>query len=156
MTNPTSKDLLDELRWQLAKIEDKQAENKELLGRLDTVKAELSALSVSATSPDGTVTVVAGSGGIVRSVDLADSALRSNSKTLSAAITETVRAAIAQATRKQWEIVRGEIGDGVEPEQVLGPQARFTAFAGQSPARARVEVDDDEPMDSILFRRDRD
>jgi DNA-binding protein YbaB len=123
----SSRDLVEEMRWQLGKIRDRQAANEELLGKLDEAKGELAALEAKVSSPDGRVTVVAGSGGIVRSVELAENAMNTNAKTLTATINATVKAAIAEATGKQLEIVRARVGD-VEPVQVLGPQAKFASF----------------------------
>ncbi|MCP2253689.1 hypothetical protein LY13_002443 [Prauserella aidingensis] len=50
----------------------------------EAAKEQLSALEARVSSPDGHVIVVAGSGGIVRSVELADSAMGTNARTLSA------------------------------------------------------------------------
>lgn len=157
MTNQSSQDLIAEMRWQLAKITDKQAENNELLGKLDAAKDQLAALEARVTSPDGAVTVTAGSGGIVRSVDLADSAMSSNAKSLSSTINATVRAAIARATDKQLEIVRAQVGTNLEPEAILGPQAKFASFGAPAAAPARPTPThsdhDDEPTGSIFDTR---
>lgn len=153
MTNPSNRELIEEMRWQVSKIRNKQAENAELLGKLDAVKDKLAALEASATSPDGMITVVAGAGGIVRSVTLDDAAMRSSAARLSAAINDTIRDAIAAATRQQLAIVHDDVGASVDAEQVLGPQAKFaghgmTRPSAQAPA---PDVGDDEPLD-IVFR----
>jgi DNA-binding protein YbaB len=128
----SNKELLDDMRWQLQKIRDKQAENDEMLGKLDAAKSALSLLEATAASPDGTVTVTAGAGGIVRSVSLGDAAMASNAATLSAAINATIREAIAEATRKQLEIVHASVGEDIEPDHILGPQATFARYGSES------------------------
>lgn len=136
MTEQSSRDLVQEMRWQVDRIRSKQAENAELLGKLEATKEQLSALEARVSSPDGHVTVVAGSGGIVRSVELTDSAMGSNASTLSATINATIESAIAAATSKQLDIVRTQVGQDVEPVSVLGPQAKFADFgerAGEHP-----------------------
>lgn len=162
MTTQSNQDLIEEMRWQVAKIRDKQAENNELLGELDAAKDQLAALAAKVTSPDGTVAVTAGAGGIVQSVELSDGATGANARTLSATINATLRAAIAEATSQQLDIVRAHVGAEVEPAAVLGPQAKFASFAarpdasaGPTPARGNpVHADhDDEPFGSVFQSR---
>lgn len=157
VTNPSNRELIEEMRWQVSKIRNKQAENAELLDKLDAVKDRLAALEASATSPDGMVTVVAGAGGIVRSVTLDDAAMRSSASSLSAAINDTIRDAIAMATRHQLEIVRADVGDSVDVQQILGPQAKFADYGTPRPAAQAPAPDvtdyDDEPFDTIFRAR---
>ncbi|MGH3520718.1 MAG: YbaB/EbfC family nucleoid-associated protein [Haloechinothrix sp.] len=144
MTNPTNPELVEEMRWQLEKIRNKQAENAELLGKLDAAQTELAALEATATSPDRTVTVIAGSGGIVHSVELSDDAMSTNARTLAATITATIREAIAIATSKQLDIVRTRVDERVDPQQILGPQARLAGYRTQTEQTAGPA--DEEPM----------
>lgn len=154
MIEQSSRDLVEEMRWQLGKIRDREAANEELLGKLDEAKQQLAALEARVSSPDGRVTVAAGSGGIVRSVELAENAMNTNAKTLTATINATVQAAIAEATGKQLEIVRAQVADDVDPVRILGPQAKFASFgntaitsdtgvAVQEQSRPAAEGDDD-------------
>ncbi|MGC7102531.1 YbaB/EbfC family nucleoid-associated protein [Amycolatopsis lurida] len=156
MAYQSSTDLLEEMRWRLGQIRDRQARNEELRATLEQTGAQLSALEATATSPDGTVTVIAGSGGIVRSVHLSDSAMRANAAALSATITSTIEAAIGQATTKQLEIVQARLGDEVDPGQILGPQAKFASYGTPAPAPAVVapHPDDEEPFGSVLTNAD--
>lgn len=133
MPQQSSRDLIDELRWQIQEIKNKQAEQVELFGKVEAAREKLQALTARASSPDGSVTVVAGSGGIVQSVQLADDATRTNAATLAAAINTTIQQAIADATRQQLEIVREAGGGAVTAEQILGPQAKLAEY-GQRPA----------------------
>lgn len=150
-------DLIEEMRWQLGKIRDKQAENETLLGKLDAAKDQLEALEVKVSSTEGAVTVTAGSGGIVRSITLTDSAMAMNARTLTSTINDTMRTAIARATERQLEIVRGHVGDTLEPTAILGPQAKLAAFGMPAePAAAHDPQDyDDEPVSSIFDSRER-
>jgi DNA-binding protein YbaB len=150
-------ELVAELRVRLERIRDRQAEHEALLGSLTAAQAELAAITASATSPDGAVTVVAGPGGIVRSVQLAEHALHHTAAALSAVIDATVRQAVAQAAREQLAIVRDRVGDRVDPKEILGPQAMFAELAEPPVATAPVrrtdpDIDEDGPP-TILARR---
>lgn len=147
--------IIDELRAQLTVLRDRKAENDELLGKITAARADLDALAATATSPDTTVTVVAGPGGIVRSVQFTDSALNTDAATLSATVTATIRDAVSRATQRQLDIVHTRVGQHVDPAHILGPQ---TVFAGMSadrspaPAEEVEEADDDDPPASYLGR----
>jgi DNA-binding protein YbaB len=147
--------VIDELRAQLTVLRDRKAENDELLGKITTARAELDELAATTTSPDGTVTVVAGPGGIVRSVQFTDAALHTDAATLSATVTATVRDAVSRAGQQQLDIVRTRVGKNVDPAQILGPQAIFATSATDpvqpAPAPA-VDDDDDEPPASYMNR----
>lgn len=143
--------VIDELRAQLTVLRDRKAENDELLGKITTARAELDALAATATSPDATVTVVAGPGGIVRSVRFTEAALHTDAATLSATVTATIRDAVGRAGQQQLDIVRTRVGKNVDPVQILGPQAIFATPATE-PAPVVDEQDDDEPPDSYMNR----
>jgi DNA-binding protein YbaB len=147
-------DLVAELSAQLERIRARRADNEVMLGRLADARSELAALAATAASPDGAVTVVAGPGGIVRSVTLAEHAMRRTAAALSEIIDATVRQAVAQATRQQLEIVRDRLGDHVDPQEILGPQAVFAELAEHrpDPPRKAAAIDDDQPP-TILARR---
>ena len=91
MSNP---ELIEEMRWQLRKIEERKADNARLLAQ-----------SATLTSPDGTVTVVT-SGGLVQEVRLTPDAMRSDAATLSARITATLRGVAAPAPAPTPQPVR--------------------------------------------------
>lgn len=154
---PGNAELVEELWARLERIRDRQAEHEVLLGSLTAARAELAAITASATSPDGAVTVVAGPGGIVRSVRLAEHAMRHTAAALSGVIDATVRQAVTRATREQLAIVRDRLGDRVDPKEILGPQAMFAELAGQPAAPAPradadTDIDEDGPP-TILARR---
>lgn len=79
MAEVSNPELIEEMRWQLRKIEERKADNARLLAQ-----------SATLTSPDGTVTVVT-AGGLVQEVRLSQDAMRSDAATLSATITATLR-----------------------------------------------------------------
>lgn len=143
--------VIDELRAQLTVLRDRKAENDELLGRITTARAELDALAATATSPDATVTVVAGPGGIVRSVQFTEAALHTDAATLAATVTATIRDAVGRAGQQQLDIVRTRVGKNVDPAQILGPQAIFATPAAE-PVPVAEEEGDDEPPDSYMNR----
>jgi len=82
VSNP---ELIEEMRWQLRKIEERKADNARMMAQPATL-----------TSPDGTVTVVT-AGGLVQEVRLTPDAMRSDAATLGATITVTIRAVAAPA-----------------------------------------------------------
>ncbi len=77
-------DLIEEMRWQLRKIEERKADNARLLAQPGS----------SVTSADGTVTVVA-AGGVLQEVRLTPEAMRTDPARLGAVIAATVRDALA-------------------------------------------------------------
>ncbi|SEF28971.1 hypothetical protein SAMN05421837_104441 [Amycolatopsis pretoriensis] len=70
--------LIEEMRWQLKRIEDRRAENQRLLTEIDE---------------STTVTVLTGPGGVVSEVRLAPEAMRLDAGTLGRAITAAIRQA---------------------------------------------------------------
>ncbi|WP_166677741.1 YbaB/EbfC family nucleoid-associated protein [Amycolatopsis arida] len=155
--SPSNAELIEEMRWQVRKIRDRQAENDALLGKLDTMRSRLTALEVRVSSPDGTVTVVAGAGGIVRGVELADTAVRGTASALAATLNATIRQAVREATERQLELVRGSVGADVDPERVLGPRAKLTGYGladpEPEPAPAPAPTEEDEEPRSIFEPR---
>jgi DNA-binding protein YbaB len=81
--------LIEEMRWQLKQIEDRKAENQRLLAGI------AGSDHTTVTSPDRSVTVLAGPGGVVSEVRLAPEALRFDAVTLSRTITAAIREAVA-------------------------------------------------------------
>jgi DNA-binding protein YbaB len=89
MAEVSNPELIEEMRWQLRKIEERKADNARLLAE-----------SVTLTSPDGTVTVVT-AGGLVQEVRLSQDAMRSDAATLSARITAALRGVAAPTPAPQ-------------------------------------------------------
>ena len=127
-------ELIEELRGRLNRV---RADQEAVLATVASAHVELAALAATVTSPDGAVTVVAGPGGIVRSVSLA------GDPGLSATVEATIRQAVAEVARRQLEIVRERLGDHVDAAQVLGPQAMFLEPAPPAAPEIGDEIDDD-------------
>ncbi|MEQ0559164.1 YbaB/EbfC family DNA-binding protein [Amycolatopsis sp. NEAU-NG30] len=111
--------LIEELRWQLKQIEDRKAENQRLLA---------SGNHTTVVSPDRSVTVLAGPGGLVSEVRLAPEAMRFDAATLGRTITAAVREAAAAG-------------------------GQVTPAAPQPPApqrRRHIPADDDVPYDTVF------
>lgn len=126
MTEPTSEQLIEQARAQGRQARNKQAEFDELLSTLDEAHTQLHSLRVTATSPDDAVTVTAGAGGIVQSVELSDDAMNNtNAPSLASSINATIAQAIRQATEKQVDLVHRHVGENADVARILGPQAAF-------------------------------
>jgi hypothetical protein len=114
--------LIEELRWQLRQIEDRKAENHRLLAGM------AGSDHTAVVSPDRSVTVLAGPGGVVSEVRLAPEAMRFDAVTLSRTITAAVREAVAA---------------GVKPSAQPPRQAPPRRPQRQAPA-------DDDPYDTVF------
>lgn len=152
---PDNTELIADLRARLVRIRDRKADNDMLLAKLGTARSELAELAATVSSPDGTVTVTAGPGGIVRSVCLSDNALRTTATALSHTIDATVRQAVAEATARQLDIIRTHVGDDIDPNDLLGPQAKFAELATSEPPRPplpAMDADEDQPPSILAVR----
>ena len=117
--------------------------------QLAGMRSELESLEVSASSPDRSVTVVAGPGGSVLDVRLTEDALR-----LGATIMSTLQDAIAEAARQQAGIVQEYVGDDAPVlDQVLETQAEVTGVPVEElreKVRPPREDTDDEAEPPVL------
>jgi hypothetical protein len=120
--------LIEEMRWQLKQIEDRKAENQRLLAGI------AGSDHTTVVSPDRSVTVLAGPGGVVSEVRLAPEALRLDAVSLSRTITAAIREAVA-AGREAVPVLPG----GPAPAQRQAPRPRRPAPA-----------DDDDPRDTVF------
>jgi DNA-binding protein YbaB len=121
---------------------------------------ELSAMEVSASSPDRAVTVVAGPGGSVKDIRLTEAAMQYGPQRLAGTLMSTLQEAMAESARKQALIVQEHVG-GDEPilDQVLETQAEVTGMSVEE-LREKVEgeprrtprTDDPEAEESLVFR----
>ncbi|MEU5259949.1 YbaB/EbfC family nucleoid-associated protein [Amycolatopsis sp. NPDC021455] len=117
--------LIEEMRWQLKQIEDRKAENQRLLAGI------ASSNHTTVVSPDRSVTVLAGAGGVVSEVRLAPEAMRFDAVTLSRTITAAIREAVAAGRRLAHQ-----------PQPQAQPQ--------KQPRRRPTPADDDEPYDTVF------
>lgn len=114
----------------IAEFEKFQSKIKQAEVRFDRVgqmQQQLAELETAATSPDRTVTVVAGPGGVIKDIQFTPDALRRPPGALSAMIMSTLNAAVADAARKQAGVVDenmgGALGNVNVTDQVLQAQA---------------------------------
>lgn len=125
--------LIEELRWQLKQIEDRKAENQRLLAGI------AGSDHTTVVSPDRSVTVLAGPGGVVSEVRLAPEALRFDAVALSRTITAAIREAVAA-------------GRGAAPVPPAGPSpAPRQAPPRQAPPQRRPAPADDDPSYDTVF-----
>ena len=74
------------------------------------MKEEIAAIRASATSPDRSVTVIAGAGGTVLDVRLSDQVMQSPVRVVSGSVMTTLRLAVAEGARQQAAIVQRYVG----------------------------------------------
>jgi DNA-binding protein YbaB len=117
---------LERLAAEFEKFQTKIKQAERTFGGVGEMQERLADLTAVATSPDRSVRVVAGAGGAVQDIQLTPEAMRLPSTTLSAMIMSTLRAAVAEAVRRQAgivdETVGGELG-AAATEQVRVAQA---------------------------------
>jgi DNA-binding protein YbaB len=123
--------LIEEMRWQLKQIEDRKAENQRLLAGI------AGSNHTTVVSPDRSVTVLAGPGGVVSEVRLAPEAMRFDAVTLSRTITAAIREAVAAG---------GRLAAQPQPQPPM-PQPQRAPAVQQ---RRQTPADDDEPYDTVF------
>jgi DNA-binding protein YbaB len=129
-----SAQLIEEMRWQLKQIEDRKAENQRLLAGI------AGSNHMTVVSPDRSVTVLAGPGGVVSEVRLAPEAMRLDAVTLSRTITAAVREAVAAGGRPAAGVPQPAEPTRQPPQRQRAPS---------SPQR-RPAPDDDDPYGTVF------
>jgi DNA-binding protein YbaB len=112
----------------VAEFEKFQAQLQNMDDRFEQLagmQGELAELEVTATSPDRSVTVVAGPGGAVRDIRVTEEALQLGAQRLSGLLMSVLRDAVADAARQQAGIVE-EYAGGPVLDQVLETQSEVT------------------------------
>ena len=126
--------LIEEMRWQLRQIEDRKAENRRLLAGI------AGSDHTTVVSPDRSVTVLAGPGGVVSEVRLAPEAMRFDAVALSRTITAAIREAVAAGGRL-----------APPPSEPQPAQAPRTPPPQRAPSQhRRAPVDDDDPYGTVF------
>lgn len=137
-------DLVAQLQEKLRRIDEIKQKGDQRQAALTRMKDEIGELSVTVSSPDRAVTVVAGPGGSVQSVRVSDEALEGSAIQLSSAITTTIHEAIAAAARRQAAIVQDALGPQSNVlESVLETQAEVF---GMSVADLKAKLADERPV----------
>lgn len=150
----------ERLASRIEAIDSAAADNRLRAESYRRMTEELSEVAGSATSPDGVVTVVAGPGGVLRSITFGDAVRSTAPHALSSAVMHTVAKAQAAAARMQADVVRRGLGSTELLDRVLaedellfgderprdpGPVARSSA--------TRLDDDDFEDGYGILALR---
>lgn len=116
----------EQLVAEYEKFQAKITQAEAQFSKVGEMQNELAGLESLATSPDRSVTVVAGPGGAVKDLRLTPEALRQQPQQLAALILSTMHTAVADAALKQAGIVDTHMGSAFHlnvQEQVLEAQA---------------------------------
>ncbi|WP_216210504.1 YbaB/EbfC family nucleoid-associated protein [Amycolatopsis aidingensis] len=114
----------EQLVAQFEQFQSKMKRVDDRFANIADMQGELSQLEAAASSPDRSVTVVAGPGGSVKDIRLTEAALRQRPEALAQTLMSTLQEAVAESARKQAGIVDAHMGDDLQlTEQVLETQA---------------------------------
>ncbi|WP_024875478.1 YbaB/EbfC family nucleoid-associated protein [Saccharomonospora piscinae] len=150
---------MDDLIAQFSKFRSKIREAETRFEGVGDMQQQITEIRHTVTSPDGTVTVVAGAGGAVTDLTLSPSATRLDHAQLASVILSTMREAVAGAVQQQAGIVDESFGDtfGLNTsERVREAQAEAFGTAEQdgesntatpSPGRRSSPPDEDDYFD---------
>lgn len=110
---------------------------EERLAHYAEMKEEVSAVRATVSSQDRAITVVAGAGGAVLDIQVADQALRgATPQTLGGTIMSTIQQALAKAAKAQAEVVQRYVGDRMNIlDRVNAVQQEFFEKAKEEAAR---------------------
>src|SRR5262245_60151256 len=112
----------------VAEFEQFQAQIKNMDDRFEHLagmQSELETLEVRVSTPDKSITVIAGPGGSVRDIRFTEEALQLGPEQLSTDLMTTLREAVADAARQQAAVVE-EYAGGPVLDQVLETQSEVT------------------------------
>ncbi|RAS60235.1 YbaB/EbfC DNA-binding family protein [Lentzea atacamensis] len=104
------------------------------------MQQQLTEMEAVATSADRAVTVVAGPSGTIKDIRLTDQAMRRPPQALAAELMSTLQQAVAEAARRQADIVEGAIGTDMKlSDQVLETQAQLFGMSKEELRTVRAE-----------------
>ncbi|WP_409489798.1 YbaB/EbfC family nucleoid-associated protein [Amycolatopsis sp. cmx-11-12] len=138
----------EQLVAEFEKFQSKIKTAETQFAKVGEMQAELAELESVATSPDRSVTVVAGPGGAVKDIRLSPEALRQQPQQLAASLLSTLHTAVADAARKQAGIVDEQFGGAFHlnvQEQVLEAQAEAL---GTTADDLRSQMSEEPPADT--------
>ncbi|EHR48982.1 hypothetical protein SacmaDRAFT_0686 [Saccharomonospora marina XMU15] len=116
----------DQLVAEFEKFQSKIKQVDDRFANLGQLRSEIASLEATATSPDRSITVVAGPGGAIKDIQFTQQALGQQPQALSSALLTTLQQAVAEAARKQAGLVDEHLGDDTQlSEQVLQAQAEL-------------------------------
>jgi DNA-binding protein YbaB len=159
---------MDQLIAQFENFQAKVRQAEVRFSGVGDMQERIAQVESTATSPDGTVTVVAGAGGTVTDLRLTAGATRVEAGQLATTILSTLRRAVAGAAQQQAGIVDDTFGDalGVDTSaQVREAQAEAFGTTGEpaasepqaqqpAPRRRPAPRDDDYFEENTILRRD--
>ncbi|MFD5824893.1 YbaB/EbfC family nucleoid-associated protein [Lentzea sp. NPDC060358] len=147
-----------------AQVEELLADYRRSREQLASVQRELAAVSGRASSPDGTVTAVVGSGGKLVELELSELAYRRHRpEQLAELIVRTVGEAAATAAEGTYQTLGSVLPSATDPAALVAgtadlQPAEYRAELAQQPARRRADDDEDNEqreswLDSELIDR---
>jgi DNA-binding protein YbaB len=149
---------LERLAAEFEKFQARIKKAERTFGSVGEMEERLADLTAVATSEDRSVRVVAGAGGAVQDIQLTPEAMRLPSTTLSATIMSTLRAAVAEAVRRQAGIVEetvgGELGASTAEQVRVAQSAALGTDPGEPPSQQRPRrsaADEDEFGDDSIY-----
>ena len=136
---------MDRLLAEFSKFQTKIEKAQAQFAKVADMQEEVAALEAAVTSPDGTVTVLAGPSGSIKNIQLAADAYRVPPEALAATIMTTLQQAVAAATVEQAEVVDTAVGNAFglnTTERVLAAQAEAL---GTTPEAIQAQLPEPEP-----------
>ncbi|WP_020662812.1 YbaB/EbfC family nucleoid-associated protein [Amycolatopsis benzoatilytica] len=116
----------DRLVAEFDKFQSKLQRVDDQFAGIAQMQEELGALEAKATSPDQSITVIAGPGGTIKDIRVTDAALSQGGAALSGTLMTTLQQAVAASARQQAVLVDQHLGNSLQlTEQVLATQAEL-------------------------------
>ncbi|MCI2417108.1 YbaB/EbfC family nucleoid-associated protein [Saccharopolyspora sp. K220] len=137
---------LDDMQRKLAALKEAGRRAEEQMGDFGRMREQISELQATATSEDRSVSVTASAGGVT-GIQFTQDALRQSPAQLSNTVLGTLQQAVAEAARKQAEIVQEYVPDSDVLERILRTQDEL--FGAQVERPQDAPAHDDMP-DSFL------
>ena len=124
---------MEQLRQQLARLQQTKEQTDARLARMGDMRAEIATVEARVTAADRSVTVVAGPGGSVKNITFGEEARRLSPTQLSQVTMSTLRQAIAEAVRKQAGVMQEHLGESLDiVARITKTQEEAFAQAGET------------------------
>ncbi|GAA4550272.1 YbaB/EbfC family nucleoid-associated protein [Amycolatopsis samaneae] len=138
---------MDELIAQFESFQAKVRQAEARFAGVEDMQERITQVQSTATSPDGTVTVVAGAGGTVTDLRLTAGATRVEAGQLASTIMATLRRAVAGAVQQQAGIVDNAFGDAFNVDvSAQVRQAQTEAFGAVAEPPAAQQQQQQQPL----------
>ncbi len=146
-----------------AQVDELLADYRRSRDQLASVQRDLARISGSATSPDGSVTVVVDAKGTLTDLELRDDAYRLRPAQLAQLIVGTTREAVSRATEDAYRTLTPVLPAGTDPEALLRGTADLRPgeigaeeVQPPQPTRRRPAAEDDEDFEQREWMTDVD